>query len=228
MRAHAHPSSLILHSSPIATSPMPVLIIFGEKTANEVLEAARLGYGERFSRIDKLYYEPTSFANRHLPEIAAAGEEVFFHIGVANVAVKREIHQRCQEAGWRPFAVVHPSAVVSPTARVGEGAFVGPLAVISSYARIGQHSIVHIHASVGHDVVVGDYCAILPGARISGTVTIGDRSLIGSNAFIAAGVTVGTDCQVDALTYVRTNLPDHHIASVRIKGIVERRGESEG
>jgi len=201
---------------------LPTLIVFGDRTANEVLEAARLAHSNSFGNIERLYFEEPSFTGVHLPKHIQSGVEVFFNIGVADVRVKLLIHARCLQAGWRPFTVVHPSAVISPSARLGQGAFVGPLAVLSTNAIVGDHCIVHLNSSVGHDATIGDYCAILPGARISGTVKIGDRVLIGSNAFVNAGVHIGNDCQVDALTYVCRDLQEGHILSVRANGPMKR------
>ncbi len=194
---------------------MPVLVILGDRTAQEILEAAQLAYGDQFSHIEKCYYEPQKFSSEDSVRINALSDSVFFHVGVATDGLKQTIVLACEQVGWKPFTVIHPSAVISRSAQVGDGVFVGPLAVVSSEAIICDHSIVHIHASVGHNSTIGSYSAILPGARISGNVRIGDRALVGSNAFVAAGKTVGDNCRVDALAYVHQDLPDGFIISPR-------------
>ncbi|QDT12265.1 acetyltransferase [Planctomycetes bacterium K23_9] len=199
-----------------------MLVVFGDRTAFEVHEAACLGYADQFERIERIYFEEESFKLRYLPEFTETGAKVYFNVGVSDQRVKSQIAKRCLEEGWSPFSVVHPVAVVSPSAILGEGVFVGPLAVISSNAKIGDHSIVHIHASVGHDVVMGQYSSILPGARVSGSVELGDRVLIGSNAFVAAGINIGDDSQVDALTYVRRDVSTNQIVSLRAAGPMPR------
>ena len=201
---------------------LPTLIVFGDKTANEVLEAATLGHQQMFAKMDRIYFEETTFSEVHLPRYVATGSEIHFNIGVADVQIKQRVNQCCLELGWKPFTVVHPSAIVSPSAQLGVGVFVGPLAIVSTNAVVGEHCIVHLHSSIGHDASIGAYCSILPGARISGSVHIGDRVLIGSNAFVNAGVRIGDDCQVDALTYVSRDLPEGHLMSVRAKKPMRR------
>lgn len=200
------------------------LVVFGDKTANEVLEAAILGYSHLFKNIEKVYFQEPDFSETYLPRLSQSNNEMFYITGVANVEVKRLITARCREIGWKPFTIVHPRAFVAESAQMGDGVFVAPMAVVSSNAIIGNHSIVHIHASIGHDAVVGEGSVILPGARVSGSVRIGDRSLVGSNAFLNAGIRIGHDCQVDALTYVSRDLADGHILSVRAKGPLKRVG----
>lgn len=206
---------------------LPTLIVFGDKTANEVLEAAILGDKASFGCMERVYFEESTFSEVHASKHIASGFEIYYNIGVADVQVKQRINQYCKAIGWKPFTVVHPSAIISPSARIGKGVFVGPLAIVSTNAIVGDHCIVHLHASIGHDAMIGEYSAILPGARISGSVKVGKRVLIGSNAFVNAGVRIGHDCQVDALTYVSRDLADGHILSVRAKGPMKRVARNE-
>jgi acyl-[acyl carrier protein]--UDP-N-acetylglucosamine O-acyltransferase len=196
-------------------SSKPVLVILGDRTAQEILEAAQLAYGDQFSQIVKCYFEPKKFFAEDSVRIAARSDSIFFHVGVATDGLKQTMVRACEDVGWSPWSVIHPTAVISPSARVGVGVFVGPLAVVSSEAVIGDHSIVHIHASIGHNSSIGSYTAILPGARISGNVVVGERALIGSNAFIAAGKTIGSYCRVDALAYVHQDISEGFIVSPR-------------
>ncbi|MEM7558550.1 MAG: hypothetical protein AAF394_05465 [Planctomycetota bacterium] len=190
------------------------LVILGDRTANEVLESAQLGHGSEFASITKLYFAPESF-NNEATDLESDVEEVFYQVGVANIALKQEIIAACESRGWKAFSIVHPQAVVSPSASIGEGTYLGPLCVVSSNAKVGNHCIVHIQSTVGHDAIVEDLCAVLPGAKLSGKVHVSARSLVGSNAFVAAGITIGEDSQVDALCYLAQDLAPQHIASPR-------------
>ena len=196
------------------------LVVFGDRTAQEVFEAAQLADADHYASIEKIYFDEQVFRSELLPRFA--GGQVHFIVGVAGAALKQKISQLVQACGWTLASVVHPSAVIAPSARIGAGTFVGPLATVSSNAQVGEQCIVHIQSTVGHDVVLGDSCAVLPGARISGNVVAGNRVLIGSNAFIAPGLRIGDDCQVDALTYVRNDLEAGHILSTRSKIPVRR------
>lgn len=202
-----------------------VLVIFGNRTAVEVAEAARAAmYAGKLpgQRIEQLWFDPDRFADRDLPRLEAGAARVSYLAAVSDEAWRLRIHDACHLAGWTAETVVHPTAVIAPSATIEAGVFIGPLAVVSSEARVGAHSIVHIHASVGHDCQVGAFCSILPGARLSGNVRIGDRVLVGSNAFIGAGLEIGDDCRIDALSYVGRNLPVGHLVSPRLPRPVKR------
>lgn len=68
----------------------------------------------------------------------------------------------------RPGA--HPTAVIHPTATLGEGCEIGPYAVIEAGAEIGPHCVIGPHAVVGAGVVLGEGCRIGAGASLSHTV----------------------------------------------------------
>lgn len=94
--------------------------------------------------------------------------------------------------------VVHPSAQVSPSARLGEGTIVSPGVVISSRATLGRHVFVNRGALVGHDTSIGDYATVGPGANIAGRCTISSQAWIGIGAVILDGRTIGAASTVGA------------------------------
>lgn len=104
---------------------------------------------------------------------------------------------------------VHPSAVVSPSAKIGEGTVVMAGAVINADAVIGKHCIINSGASVDHECVVGDYCHIAPHASLCGLVQIGEGSLIGVGASVKPEIQIGKWCTIGAGAAVVENVPDN-------------------
>ncbi|ANT58986.1 MULTISPECIES: UDP-3-O-(3-hydroxymyristoyl)glucosamine N-acyltransferase [Roseobacteraceae] len=70
---------------------------------------------------------------------------------------------------------IHPSAIIDPTAQLGEGVSVGPLAVIGAYAKIGARSIIGPQVFIGEDATIGEEAVIHSGVRIGARCTIGKR-----------------------------------------------------
>jgi UDP-3-O-[3-hydroxymyristoyl] glucosamine N-acyltransferase len=194
---------------------MGCLVVFGNRTAIEVAEAAQLGCSQQFDSIVVHFFAEPNFSQTLAPELEAQFKTVHYHVGVADVATKQKIVAACSARNWLPTSIIHPAAVVSPSAVLGAGVFLGPLATVSSHATIGDHALVHLQASIGHDAVIGAMSVILPGARVSGNVKIGKRVLIGSNAFVNQGISIGDDAQVDALTYVARDLESGMLISSR-------------
>ena len=82
---------------------------------------------------------------------------------------------------------VHPSAIVDPTARLGESVSIQPYAVIEADAKIGDNTMIGAGTYVGHETVIGSASLIYP------RVTIRERSRIGSRVVIHSGAVIGAD-----------------------------------
>ncbi|MGY2002866.1 acetyltransferase [Blastococcus sp. SYSU DS1024] len=104
---------------------------------------------------------------------------------------------------------IHPSALIAPTAQIGEGTVVLHGAVVQPNARLGRHVLVNTAASVDHDCVVEDYAHISPHATLSGHVHIGEGTHIGAGAVLIPTIKVGRWCRVGAGAVVIRDLPDH-------------------
>lgn len=86
-----------------------------------------------------------------------------------------------------PNIGVHPSAVISEDALIGENVSIGPNVVISSAVKIGKNSVIKSNVHIGHNVTIGDATIINP------SVTIYDNSQIGNRVILHAGVVIGSD-----------------------------------
>ena len=133
---------------------------------------------------------------------------VIVSIGVNRI--RKMIAERLQAADSSvEFATaIHPSAVVSPSAKIGEGTVVMAGAVINADAVIGKHSIVNTGATVDHDCIIGDYCHIAPGAHVSGGTHIGEGTWIGVGACVIQCLNIGKDCMIGAGSVVVSDIPD--------------------
>ncbi len=79
---------------------------------------------------------------------------------------------------------IHPSAVVDPSARLGEGVGIGPLAVVGAGAEIGAGTRIGPQATVAPGARIGAEGTVHAGVRIGRRVRIGDRAILQPNAVI--------------------------------------------
>ena len=117
-----------------------------------------------------------------------------FIIGIGNA----EIRKKLSALPLKWYTAIHPSAVVSPKATIGEGTVVMPNAVINSGAVIGKHTIINTAAVVEHDNVIEDFVHISVGAKIGGTVHVGESTWVGIGAVINNNVQICDNCIIGA------------------------------
>jgi len=160
-----------------------------------------------------------------LPELAAGGVEAGVPAFGDNV-VREQVAARAAEAGLRLLNAVHPAAVVSAHALIGNGVTIGPGAVINIAARVGNCAIINSAAVVEHDCVIGDCAHVAPGAKLAGNVTVGHHTLIGIGATVIQGINIGANAVVGAGAVVIRDVPDGAtVVGVPARPIAERRVE---
>lgn len=108
---------------------------------------------------------------------------------------------------------IHPSAIVSSYATIGQGSVVMQGAIIQSDARIGEHCIINTGATVDHDCLIGDFVHVSPNATLCGNVSIGEGTQIGAGSVVVPGVKIGKWALIAAGSVVTTNIPDYSLAA---------------
>ncbi len=103
---------------------------------------------------------------------------------------------------------IHPKAIVSLSAEIGNGTVVMQGTVIQSDARIGRHCIINTASSVDHECQIGDFVHVSPHATLCGNVHVGEGSWIGAGAIVIPGIKIGKWCTVGAGAVVIKDIPD--------------------
>lgn len=107
--------------------------------------------------------------------------------------------------------LVHPSAFVSPTAKIHAGTVILSQVTIASSVTLGRHMTVLPNSAINHDDNIGDYTVIASGATVSGDVAIGRSCYIGANSSIIGGISIGNRCLVGIGAVVLDDLPSNGV-----------------
>lgn len=129
--------------------------------------------------------------------------------GVGSAALphaRESIYERFASKGYRFVDVVHPAAVISLSAELGQGVQVMAGAVVQARARIGANTILNTRCSVDHDCVIGDHTHLAPGVTLSGQVNIGKGCHLGTGAVVIQGVTIGEGAMIAAGAVVASDV----------------------
>lgn len=116
-------------------------------------------------------------------------------VSIGDNAVRKKV---VQKLNCHFGVAIHPTAVVSPSARIGEGTVVMAGAVINAGAVIGRHCIINTGASVDHECVLDDFVHIAPRAALCGQVHVGEGTLMGVCSCAIPCMKIGSWCTVGA------------------------------
>jgi len=119
-----------------------------------------------------------------------------------------EILQELKHARYATPSIVHPSAIVSRGALVGEGVFVAPGAIVNTGARIADAVIINTGARIDHDCEIGAGTHIAPGVTLSGGVVVGRTWWIGAGSSVRQGVRIGDNVMVGVGAAVVADIPN--------------------
>lgn len=98
--------------------------------------------------------------------------------------IRRDIFEKLKAIGYEFPIIIDPSAIVSKSAIVEEGCFVGKNAIVNAHAQVGKMCIINTGAIVEHECRVGDFSHVAVGATLCGQVRVGKECLIGANATV--------------------------------------------
>lgn len=165
---------------------------------------------------------PVLGGNSVLEDLAAHGVCLALNAvgGIGNLTPRLEVFERLKAAGFTFPTVIHPTAVVEPSAQLADGVQVFALAHVGSNARVGFGCILNTGAIVSHDCVLDDVVNISPGGILAGGVQIGQHTQIGMGVTINLDLKIGARVRIGNGATIKADVPDDAI--VRAGGIWPR------
>jgi len=144
-----------------------------------------------------------------LKEIVAKGVNRFI-VGVGGIGDNRP-RQRLFELGLsyhlEPLTVIHPTAICSRWANLGQGSQLLPGSIINARAELGLNVIVNSGAIVEHDCLIESHAHIATGARLASMVRVGNGAHVGAGATVRQCITIGARAIVGAGAVVVKDVP---------------------
>lgn len=133
-------------------------------------------------------------------------------IAIGSNKARKSVYEKLKADGFKMPPLVHPSAVVSPSAVINEATVVMPNAVINACAAIGTVCIINTAAVIEHDCNIGNFAHISPNAALAGGVSVGEMSHIGIGASVIQLIKIGKECIIGAGAAVISDVPDNTTA----------------
>ncbi len=128
-------------------------------------------------------------------------------LGVGTPQAKSILIGKFKERGFAFETIIHPTTLINPFAKIGEGAIIQSYCLIHPDVCIGDYFSCNDNVQIGHDTVIGDNVHINSNVNISGGTHIGDNTFIGVKATILR-VTIGSNCIIGACSLINKDVPD--------------------
>jgi sugar O-acyltransferase (sialic acid O-acetyltransferase NeuD family) len=125
----------------------------------------------------------------------------------ANFRSKQRIAERLGLEPERYATLVHPSAVLPESCRVGHGTVVLAGCVATTDVEIGAHVGAMPQAVFTHDDRLEDFVTVGAGVRVAGMVHVGEGAYLGSGCVIRESLTIGPWALVGMGAVVTRDVP---------------------
>jgi UDP-perosamine 4-acetyltransferase len=196
----------------------PLIVVGSGGHAKVVIEVVRatgrfklLGCIDPHPAVSEVLGVPILGGDEEMPRLYKSGvRHAFIALGANRLRIKLGLTSMDQ--GFDLPSVVHPSATISPTARIGRGVVVMAGAVINANAVIGDFCIINTLAAIDHDCVLGAGVHVAPRTALAGCVQLGEGVLLGVGAVVIPNIEIGDYAVVGAGGVVVRDLPPGLVA----------------
>lgn len=130
-----------------------------------------------------------------------------FVVAIGDNTARQGQYEALCAAGRTPATIVHPTAVIAPSATLGAGTVAFAGVVVNASARVGANAILNTGCTIDHDCLIGDHAHVGPGANLCGGVMLGEGALMGVGSCAIPGTSVGAWAIVGAGSAVIYDLP---------------------
>lgn len=143
-----------------------------------------------------------SLLGRPIPVVAKIGQsDIVGHdllICFGDPQLRWHKWRELRPLGMEFATIVHPSAQICETARIGAGAIIGPLAFVAPFSFVGDNAVLNVRATVGHDATIGHSAVLSPHADINGYGVAGEGAFLGAAAVISPSAKLGHFAKLSA------------------------------
>jgi len=145
-----------------------------------------------------------------LPRLRSEGiSDAFIGLGsVRDTGPRRRLYELATGCGFRIVDVIHPSALISPSAKRGSAFTALAGAIVGAGAILGSNVLLNTGVIIEHGCAIEDHVHVATGARLAGGVRVRAGAHIGIGAIVRQNITIGNGSLVGAGAVVVADVPD--------------------
>ncbi len=128
-------------------------------------------------------------------------------IAMQDGTARKQVVDRLEGFGsWE--RLIHPTAVISDTVKIGQGTIICANVTVSVDTVVGRHCIFYLSSTIGNDCVFGDFTSVMSNSSIGEHSVIGQESFFAAHSFVAPHKNVGNRVRVGVGSSVLKDIKD--------------------
>jgi sugar O-acyltransferase (sialic acid O-acetyltransferase NeuD family) len=193
---------------------MNLIIIGAGGLAREIYDLAKVCFSNvpNFKIKGFLSLEHTNIEELGYPKIISNStdyiieEDDVFFCAIGGVLRRKQVVDKILKKGGIFINLIHPSAIISPSVKLGIGIAIKPYCVVSSDVTIGDFTFLQSSVIMGHDVKIGKYCQVNSFSFFAGYAEISDCVTVNAGAKLIQNVKVEEEAVIGMGSVVLTKV----------------------
>ena len=99
-------------------------------------------------------------------------------MAVGNNRIRQKWQQLLIDLGIPLTTIIHPYAVISPSAKIGRGVSIMAGCIVGTKTVIHDGVILNIGTLLDHDVIIEDFCHLSVGVKVAGGKRISQQTFL--------------------------------------------------
>lgn len=128
-------------------------------------------------------------------------------IAVGEPSSREKLFQKLTAENIKLTCLIDPTAIISPTAKIGNGTIVCEFSTIHTEVELGVNTLIQPLCDVGHDIKVGNHTVLSPYCAPGGGSVFGDRVYVGMQVSVMEMLTIGDDAIIGMGSAVFRDVP---------------------
>lgn len=190
------------------------IYIIGAGTYGEVMceLAQTIGYNVKaFYDEDEEKVNKVIMGIRVIGKFSEANEDEIqgkkFIVAIGNNSVRYDLMTKINDLAGETPTLIHPLAVISPSAEIGEGVYIHANAYIWTSVKIANFCIISPNVVIAHHSVIEKACLVSTLSAVGASIKIAEKCFIGMGSTIMTGVSeIGSNTIIGAGAVVVKNV----------------------
>lgn len=126
--------------------------------------------------------------------------------------MRAEIMSRLKLASSEFETLIHPTALINKSAKIGNGCILHPRVTIGNDVRLANFVVMAVASTIGPYTAIGNYSMITSHVLILSSCNIGEAVFVGSSTCITENVSVGNSARIGVGSIVGRDINERMFA----------------
>lgn len=124
--------------------------------------------------------------------------EVNYVMGIGNLLIRTKVLHEFKAKKARFIGIIHPTALISDSAEIGEGTIISHNVSVGPKAKIGAFNVINSRCTIGHDTIIGGNNFLSPQVVLGGYSKVGENNFLGTNSCVLPEVEIENNNKIMA------------------------------